>query len=223
MQLRRDENPSHHDHLAAAEPAVDIHGRAVNRKPTGTARRRLAPGHHGTAAPRQRRPDLRARRRRPQRHNRNSEPRSQSPQPGDQLQGATESGDTAVQHVLGGHVAPLDLGDRATDTPIRAATCPWGRRATDRDPARLTRWKRALVRSTAWNRPCRVNVMKPGAGQILAGEVGHPASLPETPASDAVGSRARQRIQHRGTGRGWLSSVRQTISGEGEHDTPSSS
>ncbi len=29
MQLRRDENPSHHDHLAAAEPAVDVHGRAV--------------------------------------------------------------------------------------------------------------------------------------------------------------------------------------------------
>ena len=29
MQPMRDENPSHHDHLAAAGPAVDVHGRVV--------------------------------------------------------------------------------------------------------------------------------------------------------------------------------------------------
>jgi hypothetical protein len=36
MQPMPDENPSHHDHLAAAGPAVDVHGRVV------TAKRRAA-------------------------------------------------------------------------------------------------------------------------------------------------------------------------------------
>jgi hypothetical protein len=38
----RDENPSHHDHLAAAGPAVDVHGRAVTAKQRAAARYRQA-------------------------------------------------------------------------------------------------------------------------------------------------------------------------------------
>ena len=42
MQPMRDQNPSHHDHLAAAGPAVDIHGRAVTAKRRAAARYRQA-------------------------------------------------------------------------------------------------------------------------------------------------------------------------------------
>jgi hypothetical protein len=38
----RDENPSHHDHLAAAGPAVDVHGRVVTAKRRPAARYRQA-------------------------------------------------------------------------------------------------------------------------------------------------------------------------------------
>src|SRR5579863_138697 len=42
MQPMRDENPSHYDHLAAAGPAVDIHGRAVTANRRAAARYRQA-------------------------------------------------------------------------------------------------------------------------------------------------------------------------------------
>ena len=42
MQPMREENPSHHDHLAAAGPAVDIHGRVVTAKRRAAARYRQA-------------------------------------------------------------------------------------------------------------------------------------------------------------------------------------
>jgi hypothetical protein len=42
MQPMRDENPSHHDHLAAAGPAVDVHGRVVTAKRRAAARYRQA-------------------------------------------------------------------------------------------------------------------------------------------------------------------------------------
>ena len=38
----RDEYPSHHDHLAAAGPAVDVHGRVVTAKRRAAARYRQA-------------------------------------------------------------------------------------------------------------------------------------------------------------------------------------
>jgi hypothetical protein len=38
----RDEYPSHHDHLAGAGPAVDVHGRAVTAKRRAAARYRQA-------------------------------------------------------------------------------------------------------------------------------------------------------------------------------------
>ncbi len=42
MQPMRDEYPSHHDHLAAAGPAVDVHGRVVTAKRRAAARYRQA-------------------------------------------------------------------------------------------------------------------------------------------------------------------------------------
>jgi hypothetical protein len=42
MQPRRDENPSHCDHLATAGPAVDVHGRAVTANQRAAARYRQA-------------------------------------------------------------------------------------------------------------------------------------------------------------------------------------
>jgi hypothetical protein len=42
MQPMRDENPSRYDHLAAAGPAVDIHGRAVTANRRAAARYRQA-------------------------------------------------------------------------------------------------------------------------------------------------------------------------------------
>jgi hypothetical protein len=42
MQPMRDENPSHHDHLAAAGPAVDVHGRVVTANQRAAARYRQA-------------------------------------------------------------------------------------------------------------------------------------------------------------------------------------
>ena len=42
MQPMREENPSHHDHLAAAGPAVDVHGRVVTAKRRAAARYRQA-------------------------------------------------------------------------------------------------------------------------------------------------------------------------------------
>jgi hypothetical protein len=42
MQPTRDENPSQHDHLAAAGPAVDVHGRAVTATRLAAARYRQA-------------------------------------------------------------------------------------------------------------------------------------------------------------------------------------
>jgi len=38
----RDENPGHHDHLAAAGPAVDVHGRVVTANQRAAARYRQA-------------------------------------------------------------------------------------------------------------------------------------------------------------------------------------
>ena len=38
----RDEYPGHHDHLAAAGPAVDVHGRVVTAKRRAAARYRQA-------------------------------------------------------------------------------------------------------------------------------------------------------------------------------------
>ena len=48
---------------------------------------------------------------------------------GDEIEGAAEGGDVAVQDVLGGDVASFDLGDRATEIPILMATCSWSFRA----------------------------------------------------------------------------------------------
>ena len=42
MQPMRDENPSHLDHLAAAGPAVDVHGRVVTANQRAAARYRQA-------------------------------------------------------------------------------------------------------------------------------------------------------------------------------------
>jgi len=42
MQPMRDEDPSHDDHLAAAGPAVDVHGRVVTAKRSAAARYRQA-------------------------------------------------------------------------------------------------------------------------------------------------------------------------------------
>jgi hypothetical protein len=42
MQPMRDENPGHHDRLAAAGPAVDVHGRVVTAKRRAAARYRQA-------------------------------------------------------------------------------------------------------------------------------------------------------------------------------------
>ena len=42
MQPMRDEYPGHHDHLAAAGPAVDVHGRMVTAKRRAAARYRQA-------------------------------------------------------------------------------------------------------------------------------------------------------------------------------------
>jgi hypothetical protein len=42
MQPTRDENPGQPDHLAAAGPAVDVHGRAVTTTPRAAARYRQA-------------------------------------------------------------------------------------------------------------------------------------------------------------------------------------
>ena len=42
MQPTRDENPSHHHHLAAARPAVDVHGRVVTANQRAAARYRQA-------------------------------------------------------------------------------------------------------------------------------------------------------------------------------------
>ena len=42
MQPTRDENPSHHDYLAAAGPAVDVHGRVVTAKRRAAGRYRQA-------------------------------------------------------------------------------------------------------------------------------------------------------------------------------------
>jgi hypothetical protein len=42
MQPRRDENSSHHDRLAAAGPAVEVHGRAVTATQRAAARYRQA-------------------------------------------------------------------------------------------------------------------------------------------------------------------------------------
>ena len=42
MQPMRDEYPGHHDHLAGAGPAVDVHGRVVTAKRRAAARYRQA-------------------------------------------------------------------------------------------------------------------------------------------------------------------------------------
>ena len=42
MQPMRDEYPGHHDHLAAAGPAVDVHGRVVTAKRRAAVRYRQA-------------------------------------------------------------------------------------------------------------------------------------------------------------------------------------
>jgi hypothetical protein len=42
MQPMREENPSHHDHLAGAGPAVDVHGRVVTANQWAVARYRQA-------------------------------------------------------------------------------------------------------------------------------------------------------------------------------------
>ena len=42
MQPMREEYPGHHDHLAAAGPAVDVHGRAVTANQRAAARYRQA-------------------------------------------------------------------------------------------------------------------------------------------------------------------------------------
>ena len=42
MQPMRDENPGHHDHLAGAGPAVDVHGRVVTANQRAAARYRQA-------------------------------------------------------------------------------------------------------------------------------------------------------------------------------------
>ncbi len=50
MQPMRDEYPGHHDHLAAAGPAVDVHGRVVTAKRRAAARYRQAQRAAGSAA-----------------------------------------------------------------------------------------------------------------------------------------------------------------------------
>ncbi len=54
MQLRRDENPSHHDHLPATGPAVEDHGRVVTTNPQAAAwyrrAQRAADSHRAAAA-----------------------------------------------------------------------------------------------------------------------------------------------------------------------------
>jgi hypothetical protein len=50
MQPMREEYPSHHDHLAAAGPAVDVHGRVVTAKRRAAARYRQAQRAAGSAA-----------------------------------------------------------------------------------------------------------------------------------------------------------------------------
>ena len=52
MQPMRDENPGHHDHLAAAGPAVDVHGRAVtaNRRAAGWYRQAQRAANPAAAA-----------------------------------------------------------------------------------------------------------------------------------------------------------------------------
>jgi hypothetical protein len=54
MQPPRGENPSHHDHLATAGPAVDVHGRALTARPQAARwyrqAQRAADSHLATTA-----------------------------------------------------------------------------------------------------------------------------------------------------------------------------